>query len=589
MEDGKWRSIGCVPLNPDDIPIFTRSKTAKQHPRPPTHPDTMQHLLHFKQTILRSRSETLHRQQQAQQEQQYANAYAQIQQPVYPQDPPAQSWVNPLQRRQASAPSPMYATDPRQDYSSYSPSPQGFVNPAMIMQQRPASPAEQTPTSPAQTPTSPAQTPTSPAQTPAHLTRSPVQPHPMTAKPAQRAQYEYAYQPQHLIHPADTHQHVHSQSPAPVTPAPTATPSQPQAHPRQSQSTYPAGSNKLKLDSDSSTSTSLSGYSSSPQSTPAAPLQQHQQDQPQNPISPTKLRKGSLVMVVEIPAPPWRKKIRSEEEEDDETERERAAKRRRSSKEDPENRTRQKEGDAALLKLTDFLDSIFEAEDTLTPDTSSGAVSSGPGTSHSYFLAGTSDPPLLSTPTLRRLILLVRKCADYDRVEDVPPEDLQRVMKMMESAVREAECLEIVPGGATGAAPVAATAGKTAKSGVKKKKPGKKVARGKGKKKAKVKHRRRGSVESGSPASSVEWGSDEDGEGEGEGEDDEEDEDEEEEEQEEEKEKEGNRTHGGATLGAGGEGKWVEGLDGKVEKVANALEAASAAFEIMTAGKLPKQ
>ncbi|RUS20193.1 hypothetical protein BC938DRAFT_475598 [Jimgerdemannia flammicorona] len=239
--------------------------------------------------------------------------------------------------------------------------------------------------------------------------------------------------------------------------------------------------------------------------------------------------------------------------------------------------------------LTDFLDSIFEAEDTLTPDTSSGAVSSGPGTSHSYFLAGTSDPPLLSTPTLRRLILLVRKCADYDRVEDVPPEDLQRVMKMMESAVREAECLEIVPGGATGAAPVAATAGKTAKSGVKKKKPGKKVARGKGKKKAKVKHRRRGSVESGSPASSVEWGSDEDGEGEGEGEDDEEDEDEEEEEQEEEKEKEGNRTHGGATLGAGGEGKWVEGLDGKVEKVANALEAASAAFEIMTAGKLPKQ
>lgn len=244
---------------------------------------------------------------------------------------------------------------------------------------------------------------------------------------------------------------------------------------------------------------------------------------------------------------------------------------------------------AALQRLTDFLDAIFEAEDALAPDTSAAPQATS-ATHASYFLPGAVDPPLLSTPTLRRLVLLVRKCADYGRVEDVPADDLARIMKMIETAVREAECTEIVPGGAVshGSSGTGKGGGVKGKGGGRKKKAVKKAKTGKAKKKIKVRQKRRGSASTagGSPGSSGEWG------GEEEEEDDEEEEGEEEEDEEEdeqEKERERMKEAGEVGKNTGGESRWMEGLDVRMERVSNALEAAVAAFEIMTAGRLPKQ
>jgi hypothetical protein len=101
---------------------------------------------------------------------------------------------------------------------------------------------------------------------------------------------------------------------------------------------------------------------------------------------------------------------------------------------------------AALNKLINFISAIFESEDSLPLTDSSTTLTSPTFWSETHFFIPSSlssQEPLLTTEVTHKLIKLVNKVRKYHRLEDVEVEDLSRMLKILERAIREVETLDV--------------------------------------------------------------------------------------------------------------------------------------------------
>ncbi|KAG9292179.1 hypothetical protein G9A89_023899 [Geosiphon pyriformis] len=112
-----------------------------------------------------------------------------------------------------------------------------------------------------------------------------------------------------------------------------------------------------------------------------------------------------------------------------------------SKKQKEKDQDNEREGESALNKLVNFISTIFEAEDSISPD---DAPRSNLSSLFTYSTIG-SNEPLLSTNAIKQLVKLVNKVGRYRKLEDAEVEDLMRILKILERSVREVESLDILP------------------------------------------------------------------------------------------------------------------------------------------------
>ncbi|KAG5304728.1 sister chromatid cohesion protein Mis4 [Histoplasma capsulatum G186AR] len=130
------------------------------------------------------------------------------------------------------------------------------------------------------------------------------------------------------------------------------------------------------------------------------------------------------------------------------------SKRRKLNTEDDEKlaalrlKDQKEEADAALVKLQELLQEVFEAEDQLEPDTSATEPQSS---SKMFRLPKAIDGlgPVLSSETHSLLQTAMQKVTGYGRLRDIPTEYLNRIQKLCEPPVISAQTpdlkLEHVP------------------------------------------------------------------------------------------------------------------------------------------------
>ncbi|EDN03105.1 conserved hypothetical protein [Histoplasma mississippiense (nom. inval.)] len=130
------------------------------------------------------------------------------------------------------------------------------------------------------------------------------------------------------------------------------------------------------------------------------------------------------------------------------------SKRRKLNTEDDEKlaalrlKDQKEEADAALVKLQELLQEVFEAEDQLEPDTSATEHQSS---SKMFRLPKAIDGlgPVLSSETHSLLQTAMQKVTGYGRLRDIPTEYLNRIQKLCEPPVISAQTpdlkLEHVP------------------------------------------------------------------------------------------------------------------------------------------------
>jgi cohesin loading factor subunit SCC2 len=97
--------------------------------------------------------------------------------------------------------------------------------------------------------------------------------------------------------------------------------------------------------------------------------------------------------------------------------------------------------DSSLSALLNLMDSIFQAEDNLQGDTSGRYA--GYETSK-FWLSGTSDP-CLSTAIQTKLESSIKKVISVKRFAQVPIDDLMRIEKLCENALKKTEGENIMP------------------------------------------------------------------------------------------------------------------------------------------------
>lgn len=97
------------------------------------------------------------------------------------------------------------------------------------------------------------------------------------------------------------------------------------------------------------------------------------------------------------------------------------------------------EANAALLKLQDLLQEIFEAEDQLEPDTSSATVVDRPNAVFTAPSVLEVNGPILSSDTHSRLQKTIRKVAGFGRLQDIPSDYVNRVQKLCEKPILAAQ------------------------------------------------------------------------------------------------------------------------------------------------------
>ncbi|EQL31479.1 cohesin loading factor subunit SCC2 [Blastomyces dermatitidis ATCC 26199] len=130
------------------------------------------------------------------------------------------------------------------------------------------------------------------------------------------------------------------------------------------------------------------------------------------------------------------------------------SKRRKLNTEDDEKlaalrlKDQKEEADAALVKLQELFQEVFEAEDQLEPDTSS--TEAQPSNKFFTLPKATDDlGPVLSSETHSILQTAMQKVTGYGRLRDIPTEYLNRVQKLCEPPVISAQTpdlkLEHVP------------------------------------------------------------------------------------------------------------------------------------------------
>lgn len=101
-------------------------------------------------------------------------------------------------------------------------------------------------------------------------------------------------------------------------------------------------------------------------------------------------------------------------------------------------RDQKEEADAALVKLQDLLQEIFEAEDQIQPDTSSATPQ---GISKIFRATNTSEEGglVLSSEIHSQLQKSMQKVAGYGRLHDIPTEYLNRIQKLCEGPILSAQ------------------------------------------------------------------------------------------------------------------------------------------------------
>lgn len=110
--------------------------------------------------------------------------------------------------------------------------------------------------------------------------------------------------------------------------------------------------------------------------------------------------------------------------------------------EDLRVRDQKQVADAALMKLQDLLQEVFEAEDRLQPDTSMEQVSS----SNKYFRTtdfNDEQNPILLSEVHSLLQKSLRAVGGFGRLHDVPTEYMNRLQKMCETPILSAPSLEL--------------------------------------------------------------------------------------------------------------------------------------------------
>lgn len=97
-------------------------------------------------------------------------------------------------------------------------------------------------------------------------------------------------------------------------------------------------------------------------------------------------------------------------------------------------RDQKEEADAALVKLQDLLQEIFEAEDQIQPDTSSGAPQ---GVSKIFRATNTAEEGrlVMSSEIHSQLQKSMQKVTGYGRLHDIPTEYLNRIQKLCEGPI----------------------------------------------------------------------------------------------------------------------------------------------------------
>ncbi|CAG8468626.1 1853_t:CDS:10 [Ambispora gerdemannii] len=164
-----------------------------------------------------------------------------------------------------------------------------------------------------------------------------------------------------------------------------------------------------------------------------------------------KQRRPSPEVVVEIPPREILNEYRSPHSSVSEWGGSPSVGKRRSSqdlrKQREKDREDERNGESALNRLVQFLSTIFEAEDSILPE--SIAESTG-SSSTSLFIPSTlaSHEPLLTTHTIRQLVKFVNKARRSRKLEEAEVEDLARILKILERSVRDAETLDILPNSA---------------------------------------------------------------------------------------------------------------------------------------------
>ncbi|PGH02957.1 hypothetical protein AJ79_07494 [Helicocarpus griseus UAMH5409] len=107
------------------------------------------------------------------------------------------------------------------------------------------------------------------------------------------------------------------------------------------------------------------------------------------------------------------------------------------------------EADAALVKLQELLQEVFEAEDQLEPDTSTNETQLSSNKMFRLPKATDDLGPVLSSETHTLLQAAMQKVAGYGRLRDIPTEYLNRIQKLCEASVISAQTpdlkLEHVP------------------------------------------------------------------------------------------------------------------------------------------------
>lgn len=119
-------------------------------------------------------------------------------------------------------------------------------------------------------------------------------------------------------------------------------------------------------------------------------------------------------------------------------------KRRKLNKEDEDRivavrlRDQKEEADAALVKLQDLLQEIFEAEDQIQPDTSSATA---PGVSKIFRATNTTEEGglVLSSEIHSQLQKSMQKVTGYGRLHDIPTEYLNRIQKLCDGPILSAQ------------------------------------------------------------------------------------------------------------------------------------------------------
>ncbi|KAE8354628.1 sister chromatid cohesion C-terminus-domain-containing protein [Aspergillus coremiiformis] len=97
------------------------------------------------------------------------------------------------------------------------------------------------------------------------------------------------------------------------------------------------------------------------------------------------------------------------------------------------------EADAALVKLQDLLQEIFEAEDQLELGTSSAITAEHPNAIFSAPQALEINGSLLSSDVHIRLQKAIRKVVGFNRLQDIPSDYLNRIQKLCEKPIITAQ------------------------------------------------------------------------------------------------------------------------------------------------------